>query len=314
VCRRGHADGRLLVAARRRPGVGVDVDVGGMATIAPPGTTAVTPLESGASTTEFTVALPANAACAGDTAHQGFHVYSYLVRRGTDLSAVTFVNYPSAGYGIVDTTGTYYGVVNTAISTGQIIGIPNDFKWAPLVTTDGGSVALSQLLYSGTTGVWETGIACADTHGKLSADWNTEITFSASSNDPHGFTWSTVPAGTSPTGATGATGTAGSTGGTGPTTASTTGSATSGQGTNSVGTHSGPGSKDKNSSNGAHSSAAGPAAGAIGAGKGSTGVSDLAWAGIAAAVVAAAGAGLLLVRRVGVLRSGGDRTGGGRVS
>jgi hypothetical protein len=140
----------------------------------------------------FTVTLPANAACSGDTATDGYHVYSYLVPKGTNLSSVTFIDFPSTGYGFVNNIGTYYGPVNTAATTGQIIGIPNNFEWAPLVTDDG--VSLSTLLTSGSTpGVWEAGIACANSSHALTDNWNTEVTFKSSSSDPTGFVWSAVP-------------------------------------------------------------------------------------------------------------------------
>ncbi len=179
------------------------VSLGGVAILAPPGATAATPLRSGGSATLFTVALPANASCSGDTASDGYHVYSYLVKKGADLSTVHFVAGPSTGYGIVDTTSTYYGAVNTARRTGQIVGVPNDFAWAPLVRSGGGSLALSQLLYDGSTGAWETGLACATGHGTVSNDWNTQITFTADAADPHGFTWTADPDGPTPTGTTG---------------------------------------------------------------------------------------------------------------
>lgn len=164
---------------------------GGVAVLAPPGDTAAHPLSSGASTTEFTVALPAGASCAGDTAHHGYHVYSYLVRSGSDLAAVRFVEQPSTGYGIFDTTHTYYGAVDTALTTGQIVEIPNDFEWGSLVTSDGGPVPLSALLYSGSSGVWETGVLCANTNGVPTNDWNAQVTFTASRSGA--FTWSASP-------------------------------------------------------------------------------------------------------------------------
>jgi hypothetical protein len=170
----------------------------GVATIASPGTT--TPLTQGGSADTFTVSLPAQAACSGDTATGGYHVYSYLVPAGTNLSTVTFNGHPSSGYGLYESTGKYYGAINTAVTTGQIIGIPNDFAWAPLVTHAG--VSLSTLLYTGSgssaSGVWETGLACATSAGVVSDNWNTQITFSHSSSDPNGFTWSTASA-TAPT-------------------------------------------------------------------------------------------------------------------
>jgi hypothetical protein len=162
----------------------------GVATIDTPN--GLASLGSGASTTPFTVALPANAGCSGDTASNGYHVYSYLVPQGTSVAGATFVEYPSTGYGFVDNTGLYYGPANTAIGTGQIISIPNDLQWAPLVTAD--SVPLGTLLYtSGTSGVWEAGLVCANTHGAVTDNWNTEVTFTANAGDPHGFTWAAMP-------------------------------------------------------------------------------------------------------------------------
>ena len=164
--------------------------LGGTATIANPSNSQ--PLASGGSTTLFTVTLPANAACDGDTATGNYEVYSYLVPQGTTITSLTFVGgAPSQGYGLFDTAGDYYGGNNdgnTAITTGQIINIPNNLEWAPLVTTDGGSLTVAQL-----AGVWEAGIACANKSGTLTDYWNTQVTFSANGSDPNGFTWAAVP-------------------------------------------------------------------------------------------------------------------------
>src|SRR5580698_5600353 len=61
----------------------------GTATIANP--TNNQPLSSGGSTTVFTVDLPAQAACSGDTASNGYHVFSYLVPITTAVTSITFV-------------------------------------------------------------------------------------------------------------------------------------------------------------------------------------------------------------------------------
>jgi len=165
----------------------------GVATIASPGTT--TPLTSGGSATQFTVSLPARAACDGDTASDGYHVYSYLVEKGTTLSSVTFLSHPSEGYGLFESNGEYYGPVNTAVTTGAVPNpLPNDFEWSQLVSH---GVTLAQLLYTGSgstaSGIWEGGIACANSSGDLADNWNTEVTFHASSTDTDGFTWTAVP-------------------------------------------------------------------------------------------------------------------------
>ncbi len=115
------------------------------------------------------------------------------MQAGTDIQSLTFNNFPSQGYGFVDNTGQYYGPANTAINTGQVISIPNNFQFGPLVVSDGGALSLSQLLYSGSSGVWEAGLVCANSSTHVADYWNTEITFTASGSDANGFTWAAVP-------------------------------------------------------------------------------------------------------------------------
>ena len=98
----------------------------------------------------------------------------------------------------MDNAGKYYGAVNTAENTGEIIGIPNDFEWGPLVKAGGGSLHISKLVGGTNHGVWEAGIACADSHGVLVAHWNTQVTFSQTSSSqnahaPDGLSWRAVP-------------------------------------------------------------------------------------------------------------------------
>jgi hypothetical protein len=169
--------------------------VNGIATIANPSTDAF--LASGGSNTEFTLTLPPSAHCDGDTASDGYHVWSYLVEEGTSISSLTFSEThepvpPSSGLGLFDSIPQYYGPENTAITTGQIIGIPTDFEWGAVAADDPSIVP--ELLYSGgTSGVWEGGLACANSAGDLTDNWNTEITFTKNTGDPNGFVWSAVP-------------------------------------------------------------------------------------------------------------------------
>jgi hypothetical protein len=167
----------------------------GIATTASPGTT--TYLASGGSTTQFTVSLPAQSACSGDTATHGYHIYSYLVQKGTNVTSLTFPsgepNFGNNQYGLIEPDGTFWEDINTAPTTGQIINIPNDFEWEALITK---GLALSGgLLYqdSDSSGVWEGGIACTNTDGVVTDYWNTEFTFTASGSDPNGFVWSAIP-------------------------------------------------------------------------------------------------------------------------
>jgi hypothetical protein len=205
----------------------------GTATITDPSNS---PLATGGSSTSFTVELPAQAACTGDSASDGYEVYSYLVPQGTSPTAITFTGGdPSTGYGFFSSIGTYYGAANTAPTTGQIIGIP-DFEWGPAVESDS---LLSILLAGG--GVWEAGIACANSSGVVTDWWNTEITFTANSSDPDGFTWSDVPGlpGTTPTTTSTTSGASGTTTTTSDTSGTTTSTTSSTSGTSGPTTTSG---------------------------------------------------------------------------
>ena len=116
---------------------------------------------------------------------------------GTNVTGITFPgNLPNTGdnqYGFVDNAGGYYGAANTAPSTGQIIEIPNDLEFGPLVSN--GLVTLDTLLYQdgNTSGQWEGGLACTNSTGTVTDYWNTAVTFTASAGDPNGFVWSSIP-------------------------------------------------------------------------------------------------------------------------
>jgi hypothetical protein len=164
--------------------------VNGIATTVNPSNNAY--LASGGSDTQFTLKLPPNADCDGDTATDGYHVWSYLVPKGTNISSLTFSGDtgPSAGLGLFDDTASYIGPINTAITTGQVVNIPNDMEWGQAVADD--AFPASQLLDT-TGGVWEGGLACANTDGDLTDNWNTQFTFTASGTDPNRFVWSAIP-------------------------------------------------------------------------------------------------------------------------
>jgi hypothetical protein len=181
-----------LTAAGVSPAAASTLD--GTATIANPGNDSA--LASGGSATQYTLTLPAGASCTGDTATDGYHVFSYLVREGTSPAAISFASglpadYPDAPTGLFDSTGNYYGPANTAVSTGQIVSIPGNLEFAPMLSR---GLSLSKLLYTGSTsGVWEAGIACANSTGAVSDYWNTEVTFTSSGSDPNGFVWADTP-------------------------------------------------------------------------------------------------------------------------
>jgi hypothetical protein len=178
--------GISLLSSTGRAGAAV---VSGTAEItAPYGTT---PLDSGGSATEYGVVLPAAAACPGDTAHQGYRIYSYLVPQNVPLSSLTVkgaapfrgdAGHPYFGY---IAFGEYYGPVNTDLNTGGIPDLPPEFTWSRLTRHD--------LFANGqTSAVWDGGILCATANGVVTNDWNTAIQFTASAADPGGFTWKVV--------------------------------------------------------------------------------------------------------------------------
>jgi hypothetical protein len=161
----------------------------GAEVVVTPGTTRA--LASGGSTTPYGVVLPAGASCPGDTAHDGYHVFTYLVPGNASPTEVSFrTGDPNKWYGYI-AEGGYIGALNTAESTGQIVGLPTSFVWTRLTP---------QILFPNgvRTATWNGGIACADTHGQVTNYWNSTIRFTADASDPHGFTWVVVDQGAVP--------------------------------------------------------------------------------------------------------------------
>lgn len=139
-------------------------------------------LRSGGSATPYGIALPAGARCPGDTAHHGYHVFSYLVPVAVAPTTVHFTSIPDQGLGYF-TRGVYVGALNTAQYTAQIVNLPTDLSWARLTPSRlFGPSAMSAL--------WNGGIACVDARGTVASYWNTRILFRASRRDPSGFVWS----------------------------------------------------------------------------------------------------------------------------
>jgi hypothetical protein len=138
-------------------------------------------LGGGGSQTNFGLRLPDGARCAGDSAHQGYREWSYLVPKGTDLSTISFVGpLPQPGLGF-DAAGEFFGPAFTEPITGAVRLAPA-FSFARWTAAD--------LLPRGaTTSVWEGGIACSTPKGTMSSYWNAEFVFTATASDPLGFSW-----------------------------------------------------------------------------------------------------------------------------
>jgi len=153
----------------------------GPAEITEPGLT--TPLTTGGSATHYGVLLPAGAHCPGDTAKDGYRVYSYLVPGGVSPTQVSFKGIiPSKYFGYIALGEYYYGAEDTALSTGQILGLPEFFVFSRLTP--------AMLFGAGAAkATWDGGILCATDRGQVTDYWNTRFLFTASSRDPGGFTW-----------------------------------------------------------------------------------------------------------------------------
>ncbi len=170
--------GAAVVALTIAAPVGaIDAPAGVMQLVAPNGTS----LASGSAATSFAVQLPAGARCPGDTADDFFLVDSYLVPQGTSPAAVSFRGgVPSRGFGFIN-DGAYFGAVNTARNTGEIVTLPTDANWTRLTPAN--------LFPNGQpSAVWEAGIVCADRNGQVAAYWNREVTFHRAAGNS-GFTF-----------------------------------------------------------------------------------------------------------------------------
>jgi len=145
----------------------------------------LTALDSGGSSTPFGLLLPSGARCPGDTAHHGYHVFSYLVPQRVSPASVRFTSVPDRGLGLFAVGGVYFGALNTAEYTGQIVDLPGELTFARLSPS---------LLFSfgDHAATWNAGLACATSNGVVTSYWNARIRFSASARDQRGFTWAVV--------------------------------------------------------------------------------------------------------------------------
>jgi hypothetical protein len=146
-------------------------------------------LNSGGSTTPFSLLLPTGAACPADTARHGYLVYSYLTPMTTDPTSLTFPGgYPSSNLDLITTGGEPFVTNATAPYSGAILRLPA-FDWSRYDRHP-------EVLPPGT---YNVGIACALNQGHVVAYWNNQIRFTASATDAGGFIWQVVGAKAAPT-------------------------------------------------------------------------------------------------------------------
>ncbi len=154
----------------------------------------LSPINSGGSTTPFSIVLPANSHCSGDTHTDGYLVYSYITQ--ADPSTLTFSvanasGGPSSGYSEWETLNegqNAYAAIATSITTGNIPQTPDlDYTLFSTTGTGGSTFVLAP-------GTYNVGIACATRSGALDQFWNVQESFVANAGDPSGESWSVVPA------------------------------------------------------------------------------------------------------------------------
>jgi hypothetical protein len=150
-----------------------------------------TPLTSGDASTNFEINLPAQSHCSGDTANNGFNVYSFLALNSVNPGTLTFdsgngPNNNVNAFPLVDSTGTPFNAENTAPVTGAVY--------------PGSQPIFNFLAFGGppspfTPGTYNIGLECTTSTGAADVFWDAPIVITASATAPGGFTFS-VPAGT----------------------------------------------------------------------------------------------------------------------
>jgi hypothetical protein len=178
----------------------------GVATIVNPQTG--NPLRSGGSATKFAVALPPGARCPGDTEHDGYLLYSYVIPASMSPASLTYVDgYPATGVDLIDSSGDPWVQKATGVGNG-FVAVGSTFAWSTYdhAPTD---------LRPGQT--YNVGISCSPAapgtalppqpgagsqpRFKTVAYWNAMFHFVPNRTDPGGFSWTVV---SSPAGSTSA--------------------------------------------------------------------------------------------------------------
>ncbi len=193
-------------------------------------------LSSGGSTTPWTIDLPANSHCSGDTHTGGFLVYSYMTAADPATLSFSVANAsggPSSGYSLWETLNegqNVYAAIATSITTGFIPQTPSlDYSLFSVSGTGGTTFALP-------LGAYNVGIACAQRSGALDQFWNTQVVFTASSSDPAGEVWAVAGSTTTTTTVAGTTTTTAAGSGTTTTTLAGSGTTTTTTGTGGANT------------------------------------------------------------------------------
>jgi hypothetical protein len=160
-------------------------------------------LASGGSLTTWTLQLPKppKSNCSGDSAHDGYYVYTYLVSSAIDPHVLRFN--PDTGpdavrgqftFFLIDIRGTPHVATPTGVGTGQVVpGTLYNFKRLRAQGAAGAPLEPGVDYMPMRPGSYNLGLACwnADTN-KPDKFWNARLTFKADVHDPDGLVWSVV--------------------------------------------------------------------------------------------------------------------------
>ena len=118
----------------------------------------------------YGVWLPYRASCSGDTEHDEYHVFTFLVARGLSPTEVSFKTPVPDGFGTrgrlgLFSDGQYVGALDTAPRTGHLDRLPGQYTWRRLTSR-------SLFTEGETASAWEAGIACANRNGVVANHWD----------------------------------------------------------------------------------------------------------------------------------------------
>ena len=85
-------------------------------------------------TTSFRIQLPGGASCPGDSATDGYRWQTFLAASSVDITQVTYLAGIPTGPGgaqvdVLYTSGNPVSEMNTAVTTGAIVGLPTSFEF-----------------------------------------------------------------------------------------------------------------------------------------------------------------------------------------
>lgn len=155
-------------------------------------------LDSGDSSTDFSLLLPDGAACTGDSAAQDYRIYSYFVGGEIDPTSLEFLGsagpQPEAfGAPLAEFRQPLYDVFGSPFNAAQTANAEDDDGPGLIVNIPAFSLAVFEEATNLPLGEYNAGIACWGPGADPGLDkfWNVRFTVEANANDagPVGISW-----------------------------------------------------------------------------------------------------------------------------